>query len=206
MEEILASIRKIIAEDQPESAAAAPEASVAQPAPVEDSRPVELRNFIESPEFEETPEPVTEEPMGHAARSLDAFASTVEDEVFESDRSFAPGSDVLPEDYGAEANMDDDLISASTRQALDRAFEDFEERSPITAAAPPTGASIEAVFTQAIQEAFEPSLQAWIDDHGTEIVDRLGPLIREWMDDNLPPLIEAAVRKEIARAVRSRRR
>jgi cell pole-organizing protein PopZ len=62
------------------------------------------------------------------------------------------------------------------------------------------------VFQRAIQESFEPTLQKWVDANSSEVMQALKPIIREWMDDNLPPLIEAAVQKEIARAVKTRRR
>jgi len=69
-----------------------------------------------------------------------------------------------------------------------------------------SGNSVEAVFQRAILQAFEPTLQQWVDSHQSDILNGLKPAIREWMDQNLPPLIEAAVQKEISRAVRSRRR
>ena len=37
-------------------------------------------------------------------------------------------------------------------------------------------------------------------------MDHLKPLIRDWMDDNLPQLIEAVVIKEIGRAAAERPR
>ena len=60
--------------------------------------------------------------------------------------------------------------------------------------------SIEAIFAEAVQQAFRPALKEWVDDHSNDIMDQLRPLIRAWMDEHLPPLIEAAVIKEISRA------
>ena len=62
------------------------------------------------------------------------------------------------------------------------------------------GGSIDAIFAEAVQQAFRPALKEWVDDHSNEIMDQLRPLIRAWMDEHLPPLIEAAVIKEISRA------
>jgi cell pole-organizing protein PopZ len=93
--------------------------------------------------------------------------------------------------------MDDDFISDSTRSAMGRAFQNLNGQAP-----PVTlkGGSIEAIFSEAVQQAFRPALKEWVDDHSNEIMDQLRPLIRAWMDEHLPPLIEAAVIKEISRA------
>ena len=69
--------------------------------------------------------------------------------------------------------------------------------------APPValkGGSIETIFSDAVQNAFRASLKEWVDDHSDEVMDQLRPLIRAWMDEHLPPLVEAAVIKEIGRA------
>jgi cell pole-organizing protein PopZ len=109
-----------------------------------------------------------------------------------------------------EAGVDEEFISSTTRDALDQAFEQIEEAPALVSVSvsvsPPSDGSLEAVFTRAVQDAFDPTLQSWVDSHGEDIVARLSPLIREWMDENLPPLVKAAVTKEISRAVRSRRR
>jgi cell pole-organizing protein PopZ len=99
----------------------------------------------------------------------------------------------------------DELISDSARGALGRVFENLDE--PEKARAPrAAGGSIEAVFERAIAEAFEPVLVKWLSANTDEVMQRMRPLILEWMDENLPTLIEAAVQKEIARAVKTRRR
>ncbi len=65
--------------------------------------------------------------------------------------------------------------------------------------AAPTGGTLDALFTHAVQDAFSPTLQEWVDSHHGEIMDELRPMIRTWMDENLPQLIEAAVAREIGR-------
>ena len=59
---------------------------------------------------------------------------------------------------------------------------------------------LDALFTRAVQDAFSPTLQEWVDGHHAEIMDSLKPVIRDWMDDNLPNLIEAAVKRPAAHA------
>jgi hypothetical protein len=188
MEEILASIRKIISEDQPE------EKPADQPGPVP-AAPVEAAHAANGEadvleltnEFrDEEPPPVPEPPV------------QIEDDIaFES----------VEAESKVEAPMDD-LISDSTRSAMDRAFAHLDRggrelAAPATAA---TGGTLDALFLRAIQDAFTPTLLEWVDSNNAEILERLKPLIREWMDENLPPLIEAAVTKEIARAAASRGR
>ena len=200
MEEILASIRKIISEDQPEPAQTrAPEPEVVPPMVEESSALQDVHDMVAAP---------AEISLGMNHLS-DRFDEPLPVQDFGDDMPFAPMAEP-PETYAEEASMNDDLISASTRDALDRAFERIED-APAPVAAPirsiaDSGNGIDALFARAIQDAFEPTLQGWVDDHRNEIVSRLSPLIREWMDENLPSLIESAVQKEIARAVRSRKR
>ncbi len=114
--------------------------------------------------------------------------------------------DAMQEDSSEDEPFGGDFISPHTRFALDEAFERMETAPVQADTVPSSDSSVEAVFARAVQDAFDPTLQEWIDNHGEDIVERLTPLIREWMDKNLPSLVEAAVTKEIARAVRSRRR
>ena len=100
----------------------------------------------------------------------------------------------------------DDLISDNARRAMSKAFEPLDQPRESAAAPMPTveGVHVEAVFTRAIHQAFDPVLQDWVQKHGDDIVARMTPIIREWMDENLPELIENAVKSEIAAAVRAR--
>jgi cell pole-organizing protein PopZ len=196
MEEILASIRKIISEDQPEAsepdkapvAAAEPE-----PAPVFDTEVLELTeevtdDFVAPPAPVHTPPPPAPEPID------DDIEFQAADEVPE----------VPEQTMTADA---DDLISDRTRSAVERVLEGIDQdSSEVQRAAPPAGGGLDALFIHAIQSSFDPVLKEWVLSNQAEVFDRLNPLIRDWMDSNLPSLIEAAVQKEIARAVSARRR
>ena len=199
MDEILASIRKIISEDQPEekeenAAQSARSAPPAEPAAEEPLGP-EMGEPVSTEEEVARVDPLSD---GLATESLDATDFDVP-EIGADDES-------LREDRAEDEPFEGDFISPSTRFALDEALERMETSPPPTNVAPSSDSSVEAVFARAVQDAFDPTLQAWVDNHGEDIVSRLTPLIREWMDKNLPPLVEAAVTKEISRAVRSRRR
>jgi len=193
MEEILASIRKIISEDQPAEGAkpaaarpapakaapiveAAPARAAPAPAAAADLDVLDLTDEIP----DEEPPPVRAAPRV-APPPAPAPASAIEDDViFQNIEPTAPRI--------KERTMDDDFISDSTRSAMGRAFQNLNGQAP-----PVTlkGGSIEAIFSEAVQQAFRPALKEWVDDHSNDIMDQLRPLIRAWMDEHLPPLIEA---------------
>ena len=202
MEEILASIRKIISEDQPAEGAkpAAARAAPPKPAPIEpaparaapaavaDLDVLDLTDEIP----DEDPPPVRAAPrMAQQPVPAPEPAPAIENDViFQNIEPAAPRI--------KERTMDDDFISDSTRSAMGRAFQNMNGgQTPQVAL---KGGSIEAIFSEAVQQAFRPALKEWVDDHSNDIMDQLRPLIRAWMDEHLPPLIEAAVIKEICRA------
>ena len=209
MEEILASIRKIISEDQPDAAKGA-----AAPAPAPGPAPTAAPAPALAPVPPATP---VRSALETAAQS-DSDVLELTDEVRDEQPEPPPAppappleNDIAFENIEAEPEPEpmDDLISDATRSAVGRAFAGLGVESDRAApAAAYSGNTLEALFLRAIHDAFTPTLQEWVDNHHAEILDGLKPIIREWMDDNLPSLIEATVAKEI-RAVappRSRRR
>jgi cell pole-organizing protein PopZ len=190
MEEILASIRKIISEDAPEGGAPAEAVPVAQaepPASPAYDDVLELTHEVEppappAPAYEPEPQP-----------------TPVEDIVFET---------VTP-----AAAPHSDIFSDHTRKAMEDAFDSIpDEPVPAPAApyrpaaqlTPADGSSVETVFERAVRESFEPVLQKYLSDNSAVVIDGMKPLIREWMDEHFPPLLEGAVRAEVERVVRSR--
>ena len=202
MEEILASIRKIISEDQPAEGAkpAATRPAPAKASPVVEAAPAKAAAAPAAADLDVldlTDEIAEEEPSPVRAAPRMAPPPVPEPEpapVIEDDVIF---QNIEPATRIKERTMDDDFISDSTRSAMGRAFQNLNGQTP-----PVTlkGGSIEAIFSEAVQQAFRPALKEWVDDHSNDIMDQLRPLIRAWMDEHLPPLIEAAVIKEISRA------
>ena len=193
MEEILASIRKIISEDGPEAAAAPAEAAAPPPAAVEITPPPAAvhDDVLElTQEVEEAPPP----PMPAPA------APAPEDLVFES---------VEPAPASAGHS---DIFSDHTRKAMEDTFASMDEPEEEPAApvrhaapfAPIDGASVESVFERAVRESFEPVLQQYLADNSDAVINRMKPLIREWMDEHFPALLEGAVRAEVERVVKAR--
>jgi cell pole-organizing protein PopZ len=76
-------------------------------------------------------------------------------------------------------------------------------RSPAPLA-PIDGATVENVFERAVRESFEPVLQKYLKDNSAAVIEGMKPLIREWMDEHFPPLLEGAVRAEVERVVKAR--
>ena len=188
MEEILASIRKIISEDAPEGGAPAAEAApAAAPTPVQDDV-LELTHEVEAP-MAMAPAPIVPPP-----------APEPEDLVFEN---VAPAP--APAAHG-------DIFSDHTRRAMEDTFNAIpDEPAPAPASyrsapslAPVDGSSVKNVFERAVRESFEPVLQKYLSDNSAAVIDRMKPLIREWMDEHFPALLEGAVRAEVERVVKSR--
>ena len=163
MEEILASIRKIISEDDPEGGVPAEEAA---PAPAAPPPPTPVHGDV----LELTHEFV-EAPAGH-----------------------------------------NDIFSDQTRRVIEDTFNSIPDEpepapAPVCNAlsiAPVDGSTLENVFERAVRESFEPVLQKYLSDNSAVVIDGMKPLIREWMDEHFPPLLEGAVRAEVERVVRSR--
>ena len=201
MEEILASIRKIISEDQPGEGKSPPKptAAKAQLAP-EPVRVVVPQPITELDVLDLTDEVHDEEPPAPPALVVARVVSPAPPTpapdpapVIENDVIFQT---IEPGPRVKEHPMDD-FISDNTRSAMGRAFANLNGPAPQVTL---KDGSIEAIFNDAVQQAFRSALKEWVDDHSNDVMDQLRPLIRAWMDEHLPPLIEAAVIKEIARA------
>jgi len=191
MEEILASIRKIISEDSTEAAPAQSEPP--PPAPVQDADVLELTQEVH------------EEPAPDAAAAPVPPDDDVEFRTIEE----APAS--IPEPAPAAS---EGLFSERTRQALDDAFTSMEHEEkkpaapPVSAApiAPVDGRTVEAVFEQAVRGAFDPVLRDWLDHNKDAVIDRMKPVVTAWLDEHFPSMLEQAVKEELARAAKSRTR
>jgi hypothetical protein len=190
MEEILASIRKIISEDSAEApgSAAAPVATHAE------ADVLELTQ-----EVEEAPPP----PRPESARAAPPPPKPENDVVFETIEELKP----------VPAVSNDDIFSDKTRKAMDETFSKLPaavEPPPAPAVVPartlslPEGSSVEAVFARAVAGAFDPVLHNWMDANKADLLAAVKPLIREWMDEHFPALLEGAVRNEVERVVKAR--
>jgi uncharacterized protein len=168
MEEILASIRRIIAEDgetaEPQGDAAADEA---KPAAAPAAAPSKVEDVLELTEVIEEDQPVT-------TPADDAAPPHPEEPIFKID----------PEPQAAPAAVVDSerLLSNTSAAASVAALTQLVARPRDKSAEMPLGAS-----------------NRTLEDVVREL---LRPLLKEWLDAQLPQLVERLVQDEIARLVR----
>lgn len=206
MEEILASIRKIISEDSPEGQPAAEAAEAPAEADVleltqevhdEPAAPVVVAAAAPAPEpVELAPEPAAE------------ASAPDNDVVFQSIEEVAVTSEAQ-----AATPAHEGIFSEKTRKAVEDSFANIQPpKAEAPAPAPvhveppamPDGASVQAVFEKAVRDGFGPVLHQWLGDNSSDVLDKLKPLVREWMDEHFPALLEGAVRAEVERVARAR--
>lgn len=198
MEEILASIRKIISEDSPETHAA-------------HSSVQEEEHSAREPEVLELTQEAHDERATHANDSAARAPESAQpaETLEHSSPPFVhdePERDTSPD----LALPGDGIFSEKSRKALEETLTKLEPpiaRQP-SASAPASmnGLPIEALFERAVGEAFGPVLRQWLADNATTIVERMKPTIGEWMDEHFPAMLENAVRTELARAIKLRGR
>lgn len=209
MEEILASIRKIISED---ATAEPPAAASPRPAAVVAAASAEAEDVLELTEVfaeEPTPAPRQEDAPAPVSIKPDEIIFQSIEEPQMSEPVYARPEPARTEEPPAAS----DIFSDKTRKALDDAFASIEQedaeapagRAPPAPVAPLDGASLEALFDRAVRETFDPVLRGWLGEHADAIVDRMKPVIREWMDEHFPSMLEEAVRNEVARVAKTRR-
>ena len=177
MEEILASIRRIISEDDapPAEAQAAPE-PVFAPAPVEpeDEDVLELTDAIEASAPLETHgdldiyEPAAPEPAWTPEPEPAPVFSAPEPE---------PAPYTPPPSYSAPAQDDDDLIGSAAATATASAFGRLEAALSM----PAPGRSLDDVVRELLK-----------------------PLLKQWLDENLPRIAEAKVAEAVEKLQRGR--
>jgi uncharacterized protein len=200
MEEILASIRRIIADDDskppPRPQTAAPKPAAPPPRPVQPPpkpmappepaplRAEELLAQMEPPAPEPEPEDILDltEQMAETATEPPSF-QTIDGQ---SDVVFAdpqpepppppPRPAQAPPQFYAPPPPAGDLLSASTTAAVDSAFNALAQ-------------------TVLVQNA------RTLEDLVREM---LRPMLKGWLDDNLPGMVERIVKAEIERVARGR--
>lgn len=188
MEEILASIRRIISEDEAPvetpAAAAAPEIE-AQPEPA--PQPVAAETVFAAP-FEPEPAPAVEDDVLELTDRYDAApVETIGDlDVTPSETYQAPEPPAAP---AARDQAYDTLVGDSAAASAASAFAglaaSFKKPDPA-----PVASSGDLPFVSG------NTVEAMV-------AEMLRPLLKDWLDANLPAIVEAQVRKEVERIARS---
>ncbi len=172
MEEILASIRRIISEDE-EEGAVAEEATASAPAPV-----------IQEVEASQAPEPVeativdVEEEAGEPLEEIsdDPAPAAVEDSAgvhLETEDVEMIKNNVAEAIQGDEAMLGENSAAAATAA--------FQNLSQSVRVSDGQGKTLEDIVTELLQ-----------------------PMVKEWLDANLPAIVEEKVEDEVQRVARRR--
>ena len=191
MEEILASIRRIISEDDAPAetpAAAAPEAT---PEPVPE--PLAAETIFAAP-VEPTPEP-----------------AAVEDDVLElTDRYEAPTETIgdldvvehTPEPYQPEPEPAP--LYAESAPEPEPSYDTLVGDSAAASAAS-AFAGLAASFKKPEPTQSSSGDLPFVSGNTVEamVAEMLRPLLKDWLDNNLPGIVQAAVQKEVERIARS---
>jgi cell pole-organizing protein PopZ len=219
MEEILASIRRIIADDdgsKPAAKSAAPPPVPAAPPP----RPAVLppRNPAPPP----PPPPMPPKPAAAApaptlnqgevdammvgtAASLASQDTGPKDDVLELTESMATAAPAGPSFQTIDGHSD--VVFTEPTAASEpppRAADDNRRAGP-----PPGSPSLLSTSTSAaVDSAFNSLAQTVLIQNARTLEDlvreMLRPMLKSWLDDNLPGIVERIVRAEIERVSRGR--
>jgi len=205
MEEILASIRRIIADDDASKSAPRP-AEPPKPAPVAAAPAPAARPAPPPPRAPAPPEPspMDAAPAAEAAEPEPAVAMQVEDQA----------ADIL--DLTESMAMPQPVPSPPPQfRTIDGSFDvSYEEPAEQPAPPPPAYDSTERgrlmsnVASDAVDSAFNTLAQTVLVQNARTLEDlvreMLRPMLKAWLDDNLPGMVERLVRNEIERVSRGR--
>jgi hypothetical protein len=194
MEEILASIRRIIADDDATKTAPEPaKPEVPLPPPPSYSPPPAA---AARPRFEPEPSPAAEEPssMDYPAPAADQSSEILD----------------LTESMAASIPQPSMPSPAQFRTIDGRSDVGFTEpvEKPAPRAHEERGALISSEASAAVDSAFNALAQTVLVQNARTLEDlvreMLRPMLKSWLDDNLPGMVERMVRAEIERVSRGR--
>ena len=237
MEEILASIRRIIADDEakpaaaekpaatenpvsPPAAATKPESVAAKASAMKDIPPSAIA-IAPKPAAAAKPAPPPELAVSNNQDDIDAMLANLDAATPEADvRPPQPDGDVfdltdemaLPDPPPAAAapsfhkiEPQDDVEFAESR-ALYR--QPAYEPPPFETAAPPVQQILSHSTVSAVESAFHSLANTVLSNNARTLEDlvkeMLRPMLKSWLDDNLPGLVERIVKAEIERVSRGR--
>jgi cell pole-organizing protein PopZ len=215
MEEILASIRRIIADDDASKTTKPPDPAAAVP-----SRPAPPPH---APGLPPAPPPPA---VANSQDDIDAMfakqetpaatrsASDVLD-LTEAMAAPAPAADAGPAatfrtiDAASDVIFTERPLDAPTEPALRIIEEPRRPAAPATPASPAVDRALISTATMAaVDNAFNSLANTVLGQNARTLEDlvkeMLRPMLKSWLDDNLPGLVERIVRAEIERVARGR--
>jgi cell pole-organizing protein PopZ len=244
MEEILASIRRIIADDEAKppaaeksaSPAAKPEKSEPAPAapPVMNDIPPSAIPAAQAAAAKAAPPPAAPAPppaapaasgspaVANSQDDIDAMLAGLDEATSEAEiRPPLPDGEVFeltdemavpdaPQPAFHRIEPDDDLEFAETGAAKAAGRQPAYEPPPFyeTPAAPPPQQILSRSTVSAVESAFNSLANTVLSNNARTLEDlvkeMLRPMLKSWLDDNLPGLVERIVKAEIERVSRGR--
>lgn len=236
MEEILASIRRIIADDEAKPAVAEV-APPPPPKPVPAPKPAAMTDIppsaipaaqaaaAKAPAPKPAPPPPPEPAVSNSQDDIDAMlasleAATTEEEV----RPAQPDGDVFeltdemmvadpepePEPAFQRVEPDDDLeFAEAVAASSERQAARFDPPSYDPPPAMPQQQILSHSTVSSVESAFNALANTVLSNNARTLEDlvkeMLRPMLKSWLDDNLPGLVERIVKAEIERVSRGGR-
>ncbi len=227
MEEILASIRRIIADDEAKPTAAEKPSSPAPAKPVINDVPPSAIPVaqaavakVAAPPLKPAPPPVTapEPAASNSQDDIDALLSGLDEATSPSEiRPPLPDGDVFeltdemalpdpPQPSFNKIEPKDDLEFTETAAA--KAVHRQPPPPLETPAAPQPQQILSHSTVSAVESAFNTLANTVLSNNARTLEDlvkeMLRPMLKSWLDDNLPGLVERIVKAEIERVSRGR--
>lgn len=226
MEEILASIRRIIADDEAappkEQPAAEPPAAASRPAtPSGEQKKVASLTAATPAAPASRPQPVATKSVDHAPQDdVDELLAGLDADTLEDDVRSGPDVLELTEQMAISEPRSFKTVDAVSD--IEFAETDDEPEAPpvrtpeLSAPRPPHVEQPEAAgrpllsqaTMSAVDSAFNSLAQTVLVNNARTLEDlvreMLRPMLKNWLDDNLPGLVEKIVRAEIERVSRGR--
>jgi uncharacterized protein len=240
MEEILASIRRIIADDEakPAGAAKAPSPTAAKlekpaavapaaKAPVMTDIPPTAIPVAQAPPPPAkpapppaAPPPAAAAPVSNSQDDIDAMLAGLDEATSEAEiRPAAPEVEVFeltdemavpeaPQPAFHKVDPQDDLEFTETAAARAVHRRPAFEPPPFESSAPPAQQILSRSTVSAVESAFNSLANTVLSNNARTLEDlvkeMLRPMLKSWLDDNLPGLVERIVKAEIERVSRGR--
>ena len=241
MEEILASIRRIIADDEakppvaektasPAAAAKPAAAAPAVKAPAMSDIPPSAIPAAKAAAAKASPPPAAPAPppakpapaASNSQDDIDAMLAgldeaTSEAEIRPSQPEAQPEVEVFeltdemalpetPPPAFQRVEPQDDVVFAEAARSVHRA--PAYEPPPFESAAAPTAQILSRSTVSAVESAFNSLANTVLSNNARTLEDlvkeMLRPMLKSWLDDNLPGLVERIVKAEIERVSRGR--
>jgi len=241
MEEILASIRRIIADDEAKppgaekapspTVAAKPAAAPALKAPVMNNIPPSAIPAAQAAAAKPpppakpapppaAPPPAAAAPVSNSQDDIDAMLAGLDEATSEAEiRPAAPEVEVFeltdemavpeaPQPSFHKVDPQDDLEFTETAATRAMHRRSTFEPPPFESSAPPAQQILSRSTVSAVESAFNSLANTVLSNNARTLEDlvkeMLRPMLKSWLDDNLPGLVERIVKAEIERVSRGR--